>query len=120
MNLTVDALLEYAKNAVAERGEDWVYPDHMKDETNSCLYATTDWDGTIKPACLVGHIIWQIDPELLVRVHAYSEGTGARTVLRDDLDCHDSRVLQLAELMQERQDNGEPWGEALRAAIAWR
>lgn len=57
---TRDAVSEALHAAVAAKGENYVYP---KDEYDGCVYSARD-GGKIYPACIVGHVVAALDPEL--------------------------------------------------------
>jgi hypothetical protein len=99
------ALLE---KAIADKGEDWVYPDW----TSNCVYFYAD--GT--PACIIGHALSyagvtlqelgsgnEIDVDALARSYGWV--------------AMDEDAIKLFEVVQEEQDRGKPWGEAYQAGL---
>lgn len=119
--ITLDQFVDYAEKAVADRGRDFVYPDSWKDEMGQCFYANVEPDGSISPSCIVGHILWQIDPDLLSTVHNVWEGTGASGLLEEingtkSIFFSESKIRDFAEDLQLSQDDGQAWGDALEAA----
>lgn len=57
---TRDAVSEALHAAVAAKGGDYVYP---QDEYDGCVYSTRVGED-IYPACIVGHVVAALDPEL--------------------------------------------------------
>jgi hypothetical protein len=117
MTHTLTEVRDIAARLLADKGVDYVYP--MGDNPNrACLYYTPDG----QPSCFVGHVIdiWQ-------------EGTEAaheadRSILAGSIAYSAEQVLRRAEVdierpaaeylnhVQEWQDSGKPWGEAVRYA----
>ena len=100
--------------AVAERGEDFVYPAEgselaeqgWRSEERTCVYTLPD--GT--PACLIGLALYKIDPGLLTHVKLQSDN--ARRVM-NRAGVQDEVLLLSAGMAQIEQDVGVPWGGAL-------
>lgn len=82
--------------------------DDGKEFASQCTYRNVD--GT--PGCLVGHFFYDINPELRLDESGWSqrliEGTG--------ITIDDEASNLLAEV-QDYQDSGSTWGNALRAAV---
>jgi hypothetical protein len=125
-----DAVL-LLKQIVADRGEDWVYPDFndcdecssTREESGEDLYC--DWhnnDGcryfTVQgaPACIVGEFFSRtLQPEDYNRFHL--EGRVATEALHYLPLEVDGRTRSLLLVAQQRQDTGDSWGVALTIAI---
>lgn len=112
--ITEEQFTQAMRDAVAERGEDWVYPQLPNDdsdrtddwhEVGSCIYVHAD--GT--PACLIGLALSKIDPALLP---TRAEVEPACNFL---VGVVPESVRYAAQAAQNAQDCGEPWGEALRS-----
>lgn len=124
-----DAVL-LLKQIVADRGEDWVYPnfdecqecsDLRREEENAwcdwhtnegCRYFTEQG----QPACIVGEFFTRtLQPEDYNRF--YLEGRtviDALQFLPMEVDEQTSKLLLVA---QQSQDTGHTWGSALTRAI---
>lgn len=105
--LTTTETLALLNRAVAEKGEDYRYPKGFapfSTDDNLCLYRRTD---TLQPACIVGHVLSYLDV-----LDEAEEGTAA-----DDLgvvrSLFDSRSQNLLTYVQNHQDEGITWGEAV-------
>lgn len=98
------------EQAVAERGEDWVYPDEWKSEYGTCLYVVHSPLGSRGAACLIGRAIEIVTGEL---VPDEFEEKGADTVLRDCYAVEDDQLRIAARYAQRTQDVFGTWGEAL-------
>ena len=131
MKITYEDAVLLLKQIVADRGEDWVYPDSneckdcrsMKEE--GADYAYCDWHTNEgcryfteqgQPACIVGEFFSRtLQPEDLNRFHL--EG---RTVI-DALQFLpmevDEQTRSLLLTAQQSQDTGHTWGSALTRAI---
>lgn len=100
--------------AVAERGEDFVYPERgselakqgWRSEQGTCVYVLPD--GT--PACLIGLALYKIDPGLLTHVEFPFDGAGG---VMGRAGVQDEMLLQAADMAQIEQDYGASWGDAL-------
>ena len=102
---------------VAERGEDFTYPDAKCDPITSrrvdddwwrdgaCVYSHPD--GT--SACIVGAALYELDPALVPPYD--SNGQSASDVL-EPLGFSDA-VQRAADEAQTHQDDGVSWGHAL-------
>ena len=120
--ITRENFTKAMREAVAERGADYVYPvdsvearetgwrnatpgyDSMGDA--SCVYALSD--GT--PACIIGLALYKIDPELLAHVSdLYDSAQAAFRIL----GVTDRGLMSAARGAQICQDDGETWGSAL-------
>lgn len=101
--------------AVAERGEDWVYPAEgselaeqgWRSEEGTCVYVLPDGS----PACLIGLALYKIDPALVEGL----EGVNAVALrLLQHLGVEDVGLYGAAWDAQWAQDLGETWGNALK------
>ncbi|WNM66241.1 hypothetical protein SEA_DEJAVU_109 [Microbacterium Phage DejaVu] len=118
---TDEQFIKAMREAVAERGEDYVYPkaeEKMNEDlgykvtvnddyhglNGVCQYQTPD--GT--PACIVGLALSKIDPILVPR---HGDATGAHEVLRKLGASYE--VRKAASEAQQAQDQGATWGRAL-------
>lgn len=101
--------------AVAERGEDWVYPEEgselaeqgWRSEEGTCVYVLPDGS----PACLIGLALYKIDPGLLTHVELQSDDV---SVVMGRAGVRDRLLLLAADRAQTKQDRDEPWGDALK------
>lgn len=126
-NLTDDdrKFIAAMEAAVAERGEDWVYPKPERDtdapdyidaylrdawhadSDGSCVYQTEDGE----PACIIGLAMHKAGAEL----PTFDRIVGARCALRESGLNLSEGVLDAAALAQSKQDRHVTWGEALAA-----
>lgn len=101
--------------AVAERGEDFVYPAEgselakqgWRSGEGTCVYVLPD--GT--PACLIGLALYKIDPDLLTYVD-FPAQSASRVMNRAGV--RDRVLLLAADTAQNEQDEGASWGESLK------
>jgi hypothetical protein len=107
IKITFDEAVELLDRAVAEKGEDYIYPGSLGN--GACWYTR---DG--RPDCIVGHVLfWKgVTPEQLERL----EGTSAFGL--DGWLELDEKTSQLLWKTQQRQDSGVPWGRAVAEAKA--
>ena len=124
-----DAVL-ILKQIVADRGEDWVYPDSNECQECSALRkegldAYCDWHTNEgcryfteqgQPACIVGEFFSRtLQPEDLNRFHLEGRTvTDALLYLPLEVDEQTHTLLLAA---QQSQDTGHTWGNALTRAI---
>lgn len=114
MEITNEEFIRAMREAVAQRGKDWVYPKGQKGwvvqssytDDDSCVYVRTDEDSC---GCLIGQALHLAGVELQwLRAR---EGLSAYAVLRD---LHLSEgVAAAAWDAQIDQDMGKAWGEVL-------
>ena len=103
--LEYNEALSLLKAQIEKKGEDYIYE---ADDNGSCRYFVDD-----EPSCIVGHVFHDlgIDSDFVEEFQVPK-------------DAVDSEVLELSyeaaellEAVQSKQDNGEPWGYALKAAV---
>lgn len=117
MTFTLEDVLNAAREVVAEKGEDYVYPGASM---GACVYSEAD----DTPSCLVGHVIYRLDPEAFLQVAEIeaTEGTTAAGGLEEDgylpEGFWDEEAQEAMVAAQASQDNGWPWGYALKEAGA--
>jgi hypothetical protein len=116
MYLTYETALDALEKAVADRGEEYVYPRQGTDTNSSCLY----WHKNEQaPGCLVGLALHQLGVSAEV---LESFGPAGIRMLAPSLP-HLSGVemspaaLELMSKVQCYQDQGMPWGSALDRAV---
>lgn len=120
--VTYDEALQALQDAVAIKGEDYVYPDSAKVGSNrSCVYFN-EGDGT--PACIVGHALasWGYTLTDLNSAGAYlgdMNEAGATPSFFEALNIEitDARTGALLGLAQDAQDTGRAWGIAVSRAV---
>ena len=107
-----ETLRDLIARAVAEKGEDYIYPEDEKDgdDGEMCRYF---YDG--RPSCIIGHVLSYLGIDEAV------EGAGAEVAL-DGLGFS-YEELRAADEAQTAQDEGCAWGQALisydRALARW-
>jgi len=107
--ITREQFIEAMHKAVAERGEDFVYPDEWR-ESASCLYYIESPMGVREGACIVGKAI-----EIATGGEVYTGyNAAAYEVLSEEYDLAGD-VGDAAFVAQRVQDTGGTWGEALAA-----
>ena len=110
-----DELFEATLRQVVAENPDFVYPhdpsgirqDAWHGFSGACVYALED--GT--PACVIGHVVYRLTPELLP---PYGTGPESATSLLARLYPNLSEGTQeMAAWVQSRQDRGGSWQKAL-------
>lgn len=114
--LDTTAVLDLLAEVVADMGEDYVYPDELREGgvEGACYYVVNG-----QPACIIGHVLARAG--LLDHPVAVGNWNAMRLgVAGLDVDTAPpvttvdaARVLAAA---QSTQDDGDTWGEALRCA----
>lgn len=116
--LTVAKVKELLAEAVALKGADYVYttPDGLQgtpEDQPVCLYVHGD-----QPGCIVGHALYSAGISLArLREEERNDAEGVLRNLRHDL-MYEEGVPSLLQDVQQAQDQGTPWGQAVRSAIA--
>jgi hypothetical protein len=126
-HMTYGEVLAILNQAVAERGADWVYPDHVdcvtcRDQepcdwhcSEGCRYFTYDK----QPCCIVGYFIdkaidtSQLDVTTFEGEHA--SNTLATLERWEELSL-DERTMELLILAQAHQDSYKTWGDSVSLA----
>lgn len=112
---TLDQVLDAAREAVNEKGSEYIYPG----AGSACFYATYNE----KPSCIVGHVIFKLDPEAFATI-ATAEREGGESKAATDLEYSDwlpdnfwtADAATAMQYAQVAQDEGATWGDALAAA----
>jgi hypothetical protein len=118
IELTVTKVKDLLAEAVALKGADYVYttPDGKQgsvDYQPTCLYVHGS-----RPGCIVGHVLNKAGVSLArLREEERNDASNVLRNLREDLAYEDG-VSQLLQDAQGAQDEGVPWGEAVRQALA--
>lgn len=103
--------LVFLEKAVADKGPDYVYrrttpvTESEYETGQTCLYFEQG-----QPSCIVGHVMSYMG------VTHSREGINAGHALTEAGIAADARTRRFLEEVQEKQDNGVPWGEAVRRA----
>lgn len=112
MSYTNQEINEALKKALAEKGEDYVYPLSEKHD-RGCMYATDEG----APSCIVGHVLHTLDPELFAGVAKWERMKSTLDTAMGDVvrrfhpDLHPDQVKALS-YAQVAQDRGQSWGYA--------
>jgi hypothetical protein len=110
ITLTYDEAVALLLRAVAEKGEDYVYPDSEREggeSYNMCQYA---YDG--RPSCIVGYVL---------AASGYDISTLSNKGIDSLIDSgkvkvEDEETESLLFRTQNMQDRRTPWGAAVREA----
>lgn len=114
--LTLERAIELAREAVAEKGADYVYTNPLADEDYVgpvCLYAHGDECG-----CIVGNI-YRRHGASIDQVRKLDK-LGAVSAIPNEVFPRTEQADKFLRMVQRLQDGGRPWGEAVeRAAANW-
>lgn len=114
--LKKDAVTEALRAAIAEKGEEYVYPAWQE----GCSYSTREG----QPSCIVGWVVAALDPEVFKKVHEYEVDSGESTCVANlekgtessyeaeyyfGLEFEDSTLTEALQAAQDVQDTGGPW-----------
>lgn len=114
IEISYDVALKALKDAVAEKGADYVYP--VRDDGDRCVYTV---DG--KPSCIVGNALVRIgvpveklprEEDFQYRAAQQVKELGEGVRVADD-------AASLFDRAQQWQDGGITWGESVARAVAW-
>lgn len=129
MSITIDKdrALELLREAVNERGADYVYTDEYGDLDGRCFYVERDEQGNKVPGCIVALALNKagvtIDQLLTLgdsgEVHGASSTASelCQTLNTEGVAEIDRNALTLFGLAQSKQDRGDTWGDALQSAV---
>lgn len=93
--------------AVAERGEDHVYPPERLAEDGVCMYVIDD-----EPACIMGMALSMIDGVTLEALQIW-EGEGVDRIIESLFPQTSGEVRSAMRAVQASQDAGATWGDAV-------
>lgn len=114
--LTKHRALALLEAAVAERGDDYVYPEELKNGPgHTCQYfldGQSDPEDAGKPGCIVGYLLHGLG--FTADDVSSWEGNASSTVLRWLGVTVDPELDQALAEAQDYQDNGGTWGKAVR------
>lgn len=117
VSLTFEEAEALLRRALGAKGADYVYEQVYMPlyEEKGCVYFTDDGC----PSCKIGHVLHYkgVTREDLEETGSNS-GTDVGNLVADGLLVIDLRTEALLSLVQEHQDQGMPWGEALEQALA--
>jgi hypothetical protein len=115
LEITYDMAVAALEAAVEEKGADYVYPESEKVE-DTCQYLNEDGS----PSCIVGNALMRLGVTRLPRHGTGSPSAYTLLVATDygpePVALADERTARLFEWAQHVQDDGTPWGEAVRLA----
>jgi len=109
---TQEQAIELLERVVADAGQDYIYPTYA----TSCVYVK---DGA--PSCIVGKALALagIDLDLIAQLDGHNdEVVSAYAIPTYFPDLVSVEVAELLQVVQNHQDNGWTWGEALADAKA--
>lgn len=118
LHLNRDIVSRTLAEIVADNGEDYVYPRAaIGDAFGSCVYA----EDLEHPSCIVGHLIYRIDPDTFQQIaesdSANHEGVSGIVSEYGDYNFgtvdEDVSLLDALTNLQDQQDTGSTWGNAL-------
>lgn len=115
IELTLARTKELLAEAVAEKGEDFVYVDEFGQQADESGYVRCHYVHGDQPGCIVGNVLHRAGVPLdeLGAYEAQNAGD-----LFQGLFVAEGEAVRLLNAVQSRQDLGVPWGEALRLALA--
>lgn len=112
ITLTFDYVNELLDEAVAEKGEDYVY--EPPSYTDSCLYVHQDDEGKTSCGCIAANVFHRAGVPLS-DLSRY-EGVRASKVIKKLKINADPLVSRFLNLVQMYQDDKNSWGLAVRKA----
>lgn len=118
ITLTFEKTKQLLREAVAEKGEDYVYKNPSTQYSHAACEYTHTVEGKTTPGCLVGNVLYRAGvplKELTLR-----EGSAYNlfpTLEQDRIISFDEKASWLLKEAQRRQDNGWTWGDSESLAI---
>jgi len=120
--LSVESVAEALREAVEEKGADYVYTNEAGEVANlenaveiQCQYVHTD-----KPGCIVGNVLHRLGVPLYVLsdyetrpARSVVESLSGRGILE-----FERKALDMLRYAQSYQDNGNSWGDAEVRALS--
>jgi hypothetical protein len=113
IELTLEKAIELVEQAIADRGEDYVY--ERPEDVEECQYVHGD-----EPGCIVGYILHAAGVDLGT-LHD-NEGIWASFVTNNlamqNVLAADYGVACFLDSIQGEQDRGKTWGQALAYGLS--
>ena len=121
---TVEETLAALKEAVAERGADYVYEADPLSLSEACSYSTIEGESS----CIAGNVLKRLTPEIFQSIHEYEWYNEEEGKFDLHEQCFDAMVkgsagnidmpftsdaITLLFRAQTAQDNGTTWGDAV-------
>lgn len=106
-------VMEALAAAVAEKGDDYVYP---KKPHEQCQYVHDKGTTAESAGCIAGNVLHRLGIPLSTL--AKHEGDGVYSLPVEDVFSASEAALSALGEAQDKQDEGKTWGEALGAAHA--
>jgi hypothetical protein len=132
IHLTEEDAKRLLREAVAERGEDYVYPKPLVDHegegtlTSQCFYTHSpamdgrDESEGLAAGCLVGLVLNKAGVPLGV-LREHDNGTRARSFMGSlgyaGVLTFEEGAADILTKVQFRQDGGDTWGDSLRLTL---
>ncbi len=119
--ITYDQVVDELKQLAAEKHEGYIYVPPDGDDTSSCQYvhgySELDGGNGLEAGCLVGTWFHRFRGVALQLLQA-QEGENADTIVMSLLRPGElePRAANLLKVVQEKQDSGKKWGDAVRWA----
>ena len=117
IQLTLERTKQLLAEAVAEKGADYVYTTPDGEQGNEDVSPNCFYVHGFQPGCIVGHVLHKAGVSLAsLREEESNNASGVLSSLRPDLP-YEPGVDVLLNEAQQAQDQGVPWGEAVRLAL---
>lgn len=112
MTISYEDARSVLEELAAER-PDYVYRSPLG--TDSCVYGEDE----STPSCIIGHLIYRLDPEIFPEVVREYNSSGASAVVGAyaDLFQDSQKIRELLTWTQVEQDAGTPWKESVAIGI---
>lgn len=126
IELTYEMALNFAAQAVEEKGEDYVYSDEkgIRADAPGSIAGCSNWhhvdpddhDKGKVPGCIVGNILHRAGLDIF-KYGKGSDISGIAFQAGDEIMIH-PKAYEFLRIAQLRQDSGAPWGVAVKTAKA--
>lgn len=125
IHITLDRAVDLLREAVAERGENYVY-EYPENAMGSCVYVVTDYGDNdelipVAPSCIVGTAMHKagvpLDFMAQSAINSSSSQSLREELMREAVADWDEGAALLFQWAQKYQDDSNPWGDSLRMAI---
>lgn len=110
-------LLVMAKRVVEEKGPEFIYKGELREKNDPVACRYYEDDEQRSPSCVVGHMFDETPLKARITSSDLLNGSMIGYLITAGIFKTDERGMVFVSCLQQGQDAGIPWGEALEFSI---